>query len=96
MSGLIGDLLEGIATFVADVWVLRRQRGARGRAQNGWVKDAADVAVFDAWVVGLSILALTASAVMLFALKLPLLISLAPLAAGAVYVGYRWMALARA
>ncbi len=96
MSGLIGDLLEGIATFVTDVWVLRRQRAARNRAKNDWGRDAAEVAFFDAWVVGLSILTLTASAIMLFGLKLPLWISLAPVAAGAVYVGYRWLALARA
>jgi hypothetical protein len=96
MSGLIGDLLEGIATFITDVWLLRRQRAARNRAQNGWGRDAADVAFFDAWVIGLSILALTASAIMLFGLKLPLWISLAPVASCVVYIGYRWMALARA
>lgn len=96
MSGLIGDLLEGIATFVTDVWVLRRQRAARNRTENGWGRDAADVAVFDAWVIGLSVLTLTAAAIMFFGLKLPLWISLAPAAVGAVYVGYRWMTLARA
>ncbi|WP_422506128.1 hypothetical protein [Stenotrophomonas sp. GZD-301] len=96
MSGLIGDLLEGIAGFVTDVWVLRRQRAARNRAQNGWARDATDVAFFDAWVIGVSILTLTATAILLFGLNLPLWISLAPVVAGAVYVGYRWMALARA
>lgn len=96
MSGLIGDLLEGIATFITDVWVLRRQRSARNRAENGWQQDAADVAFFDAWLIGLSILTLTATAIMFFVLKLPLWISLAPVAAVAVYAGYRWMALARA
>lgn len=96
MSGFIGDLLEGIATFVTDVWVLRRQRAAKDRAQNGWARDATDVALFDAWVIGLSILMLAATAILLFVLKLPLLISLLPVAAGAVYIGYRWMTLVRA
>ncbi len=30
MSGFIVDLLEGIADFFTDVWLLRRQRAARG------------------------------------------------------------------
>lgn len=96
MSGLIGDVLEGIATFFTDVWVLRRQRAARNRAENGWGKDATDVAFFDAWVIGLSVLTLAAAATMLFELKLPLWISLVPVAAVAAYAGYRWMVLARA
>lgn len=93
---VIGDLLESMAGFVTDVWVLRRQRAARNRAQNGWARDATDVAFFDAWVIGISILALTATAILVFGLKLPLWIGLAPVVAGAVYIGYRWMALARA
>lgn len=96
MSGFIGDLLEGIATFVTDVWVLRRQRAARARTRNSWGSDAADVAVFDAWVIGLSILTVAATAVLFLVLKLPLWISLAPVAAGVVYMVYRWLALARA
>lgn len=96
MSGLIGDLLEGIASFVTDLWVLRRQRAANGRAENSWGRDAADTAVFDAWVIGLSVLALAAGAVMFFMLKLPLWLSLAPVVAGIAYVSYRWIALTRA
>lgn len=96
MSGFIGDLLEGIVDFVTDIWVLRRQRAANGRATNSWGEDAADTAVFNAWVIGLSILALAAGMAMLFVLKLPLWVSLAPVVAGAVYVGYRWIALTRA
>jgi hypothetical protein len=96
MSGIIGDLLEGIAGFIADVWVLRRHRAAKGRAENSWGRDATDIVVFDAWVIGLSILTLAATVVMLFVFKLPLWISLAPVVVGAVYVGYRWIALARA
>jgi hypothetical protein len=96
MSGFIGDLLEGIATFVTDVWVLRRQRAARERTRHFWRRDAADVAVFDAWVIGLSILTLAATAVLFLVLKLPLWIALTPVAAGAVYVVYRWLALGHA
>lgn len=96
MSGFIGDLLEGIASFVSDVWLLRRQRASRGRAQNTWKEDAADIALIDIRVIGLSILALAAATLMFFVLGLPLWISLAPVAAGAVYCGYRWIALARA
>lgn len=96
MSGFIGDLLEGIVDFVTDIWVLRRQRAANGRAANSWGEDAADTAVFNAWVIGLSILALAAGMIMLFVLKLALWVSLAPVVAGGVYVGYRWIALTRA
>jgi len=96
MSGFIGDLLEGMVDFVTDIWVLRRQRAANGRPGNSWGEDAADTAVFNAWVIGLSILALAAGMIMLFVLKLPLWMSLAPVVAGGVYVGYRWIALTRA
>ncbi len=96
MSGFIVDLLEGIADFFTDVWLLRRQRAARGRGSNRWGEDAADVAVFNGWVIAMSILALAAAALLFFAFKLPLWLSLAPIAAGGVYVGYRWMALVRA
>ncbi len=96
MSGLIGDLVEGMVGFVTDIWVLRRQRAARERTQNAWRKDAADVAVFDVWVIGLSIVTLAATALMVVVFKLPLWISLAPVVVGAVYVVYRWLALARA
>lgn len=96
MSGFIVDLLEGIADFFTDVWLLRRQRAARGRVSNRWGEDAADVVVFNGWVIAMSILALAAAALLLFAFKLPLWLSLAPIVAGGVYVGYRWMALARA
>lgn len=96
MSGFIGDLLEGIVDFVTDIWVLRRQRAANGRSANSWGEDAADTAVFNAWVIGLSILALAAGIIMLFVFKLPLWMCLAPVVAGAVYVGYRWVALTRA
>ncbi|WP_295521555.1 hypothetical protein [uncultured Stenotrophomonas sp.] len=51
--------------------------------------------VFNGWVIAISILALAAAA-LLFAFKLPLWLSLAPIVAGGVYVGYRWMALVRA
>lgn len=96
MSGFIGDLLEGIVDFVTDIWLLRRQRAANGRPANSWGEDAADTAVFNAWVIGLSILVLAACVIMLFVLKLPLWMSLAPVVAGGVYVGYRWIALTRA
>lgn len=96
MSGLIGDLLEGIADFVSDAWVLRRKRAANGRPTNSWGKDAADTAVFNAWVIGLSMLALAVGAVLFFMLKLPLWLCLLPVAAIVVYVLYRWLALARA
>jgi hypothetical protein len=95
MSGLIGDLLEGIADFVTDIWVVRRKRAANGRPAASWSRDAADTAVFDAWVIGLSMLALAAGAVMMFMLKLPLWLSLAPLAATVAYICYRWIALTR-
>ncbi|WP_256642936.1 hypothetical protein [Stenotrophomonas sp. 9(2022)] len=31
MSGFIGDLLEGIADFFIDVWMLGRHRAVKGR-----------------------------------------------------------------
>ncbi|MGH8036907.1 MAG: hypothetical protein ACREPD_04115 [Stenotrophomonas sp.] len=96
MSGLIGDLLEGVVDFVTDIWVVRRKRAANGRPANSWGRDAADTVVFDAWVIGLSMLALTIGALMMFMLKLPLWLSLAPLAAVIVYTCYRWIALTRA
>ncbi len=52
--------------------------------------------MFNAWVIGLSILALAAGSILFFVLKLPLWLSLAPVVAGGVYVGYRWIALTRA
>lgn len=96
MSGFIGDLLEGIVDFVTDIWVLRRQRAANDRAANSWREDAADTAVFNAWVIGLSILALAVGSIMVFVLKLPLWMSFGPVVAVGVYVGYRWIALTRA
>ena len=96
MSGFIGALLEGIVDFVTDIWVLRRQRSANGRAANSWREDAADTAVFNAWVIGLSILALAAGSIMVFVLKLPLWMSFGPVVAVGIYVGYRWIALTRA
>lgn len=96
MSGFIGDLLEGIASFVTDVWVLRRQRAASNRGDNAWSKDAADVVLFNAWAIGLSVLAFAAAAVMFLALGVPFWLSLVPIAGAGAYLGYRWMALARA
>jgi hypothetical protein len=96
MSGFIGDLLEGIVDFVTDIWVVRRKRAANGRPANSWGRDAVDTAVFDAWVIALSMLALAVGAAMMFMFKLPLWLSLAPLAAVIVYIGYRWVALTRA
>ena len=96
MSGFIGAVLEGLVDFVSDIWLLRRHRAANGRAANSWGEDAANTAVFNAWVIGLSILSFAATSVMFFVLKLPLWLSLAPVVAGGVYVGYRWIALARA
>jgi len=96
VSNVIADLLEGIASFVTDVWVLRRQRASRNRTQNPWRKDTADVALFDLRVIGVSMLALAAAALMVYLFALPLWVGLLPVAAGAVYVGYRWFALARA
>jgi len=47
-------------------------------------------------VIAVSVAVLVASVVLFFVLKLPVWISLLPIGAGAVYVGYRWMALVRA
>lgn len=96
MAGIIGDLLEGIAGFVTDVWLLRRQRSAKGRPGNSWGNDAADVVMFNAWAIGLSIAAVALASILFFVLKLPPWISLAPVVAGGIYLGYRWLALARA
>lgn len=96
MSGFIGELLEGIVSYVTDVWMLRRHRAVRGRPENALSKDATDVVLFDAWVLWVSILAMAGTLVMLFLLKLPFWICMAPLVAGGVYVGFRWMALVRA
>lgn len=96
MSGFIGDLLEGMVSFVSDSWLLRRQRAGRNRPRNSVGKDAADIALFDIRVIGLSILTLTVTALMFFVLGLPVWTSLLPVAAGSIYVGYRWTALARA
>jgi len=96
MSGFIGDLLEGIADFFIDVWMLRRHRAVKGRPSNRWDEDAADVVVFNGWVIAVSVMVLVASVVMFFVMKLSGWISVLPIAAGAVYVGYRWMALVRA
>jgi len=100
MSGFIGDLLEGITDFFIDVWMLRRHRGrhraVRGRPSSRWDEDAATVVVFNGWVIAVSVAVLVASVVLFFVLKLPVWISLLPIGAGAVHVGYRWMALVRA
>ncbi|WNH52785.1 hypothetical protein [Stenotrophomonas oahuensis] len=45
MSGLIGELIEGIVDFVTDVWVARRLRANRGRPERSLGDDAAKVAV---------------------------------------------------
>jgi len=96
MSGFIGDLLEGIAGFFTDIWVLRRQRSSRNRNENAWSKDAADIVLFDARALLLAVVVLAVAAGLYFALELPLWISLVPIVAGGVYLGYRWFALVRA
>lgn len=95
MSGIIGEVIEGIADFVTDVWLLRRQRSARGRGRKDWTDDAADVIVFNAWALGLSIAAVILAAILYFLLKLPILICLLPGVAIGIYIAYRWFALAR-
>ncbi len=96
MAGIIGDLIEGIVDFVTDVWLLRRQRSVRGRQKNAWQDDAADMVVLDAWATGLGLAAFAVAALMFFLLKLPLWLCMAPIVAVGIYVGYRWIALARA
>lgn len=96
MSGLIGGLIEAVADFVTDIWVLRRQRSAGDRSANSWAKDAGDVVLFDGLTWVLSILAFVCFLAMLLVFDLPVWISLAPVLAGVVYVGYRWFALVRA
>lgn len=95
-TGIIGEVIEGIADFVTDVWLLRRQRSARGRVRNAWTDDAADVVVFNAWAIGLSFAAVILAAILYFLLELPIVICLVPPVAVGVYVAYRWLALARA
>ena len=96
MSGLIGALIEGIADFFTDIWLLRRQRAHRNRPENAYGKDATDVAVFNLWTLAISFIAMVAFIGMFFLMKLPLLISLLPVVAAMVYVGYRWYGLVRA
>lgn len=96
MSGFIVGLLEEIVSYVTDVWMLRRHRAVKGRRQNTLEKDATDVAVFDMWAFGVGFVAVACGSAMFFLLKLPLWISVVPVVAGMVYVGYRWLALLRA
>lgn len=96
MSGLLGGLIEGIVDFVTDIWLLRRQRSGRNRPANSLGRDATDAALFDVWALLLSMLAFVCFAVMFFVVKLPLWISLLPVAAAVVYLVYRWFALVRA
>jgi hypothetical protein len=96
MSGLIGDLIEGIADFFIDIWMLRRHRAHRNRPENAYGKDATDVAVFNLWTLAISFFAMVAFIGLFFLMKLPLWISLVPVIAAMVYVGYRWYAMVRA
>ncbi|WP_315386045.1 hypothetical protein [uncultured Stenotrophomonas sp.] len=96
MTGIIGDVIEGIVDFVTDVWLLRRQRKVRGRKENAWKDDAADMVVWNAWALGMGIAAVAVAALMFFVLKLPLWLCLAPVIASIAYAVYRWYSLARA
>lgn len=96
MSGLLGGLIEGVVDVVTDIWLLRRQRSGRGRPANAVAKDATDVVVFNLWALLFSAIALACFSAMFFVMKLPLWISLAPVAAVTAYLVYRWFVLVRA
>lgn len=95
MSGLIGDVIEGVVDFFTDVWLLRRHRAVRGRPENALGKDATNMVVFNFWTGLASLAAMALFALMFFLLKLPLVVSLVPVVAGVAYVVYRWYALVR-
>ncbi len=95
MSGLIGELIEGIVDFVTNVWVARRLRANRGRPERSLGEDAAKVAVLDLQMLGLGLLALICGAVMVLALGLPIWLSVLPAVAAVVYGVYRWMRMVR-
>ncbi len=96
MSGIIGALIEGIADFFIDIWMLRRHRAHRNRPENAYEKDATDIVVFNLWTLAISFIAMVAFIGMFFLMKLPVLICLVPVVAAGVYVGYRWYAMVRA
>lgn len=50
MFGFIVELLEGILSFLADVFLLRKHRDINGRPRNRWKKDATDVAHLEWWI----------------------------------------------
>lgn len=96
MSGLLGGLIEGVVDVVTDIWLLRRQRSGRGRPANPVAKDATDVVMFNLWALLFSAIVLACFSAMFFVMKLPLWISLAPVAAMIAYLLYRWFVLVRA
>lgn len=97
MSGVIGDLIDGVVGYFTDLWVLRRQRAHRGRPANAWRTDAGDVAVLDGWTLVVSLLAVIACVVLYAVFALPVWLSvLLPVAPTVLYFVYRWRKLLRA
>lgn len=95
MSGLIGELIEGIVDFVTNVWVARRLRANRGRPTRSVGEDATKVAVLDLQLLGLGLLALICGALMVLALGLPIWVGVLPAVAAVAYGVCRWMRMVR-
>ncbi|MGY4533313.1 hypothetical protein ACVW0Y_002443 [Pseudomonas sp. TE3786] len=94
----IGELLEGILSFLADVFLLRRWRANKGRPENAWSKDAADVAYLDWWLSAkLFVLALAGFVLLFYLFGFSFAVSFfVPLVAVSLYGVYRWIALIKA
>lgn len=94
---VLGDLLEGILSFFADLWLVRNRRSRNGRPENSWKKDAADLAYVEWWLSAkVFAVAVVVFAVLFYGLGLPFGWSFwLPVAPAAVYCAYRWWRLTR-
>jgi hypothetical protein len=98
MFVFLGGLLEGILSFLTDVWLLRKHRSINERPANSWKKDAADVAYLEWWLtLVVSGLAVLGFVFLFYFIGLPFGISFfIAVVPAALYGAYRWIKLLRA
>ncbi len=94
----IGEVLEGILSFFADLWLVRKVRAQNQRPENSWQKDAADLAYVEWWLTAVATgVAVLGFVLLFYVFGLSFGVSFFFTAAPAgLYCGYRWWKLARA
>lgn len=95
MSGIIGDLIEGIADFFTDVWMARRQRAHHKRPARSLGEDSARMGVLHLKLTGWGLLTLICGLVMWLGFGLPAWMSVLPAVAAVAYGVYLRMRMVR-